>query len=83
LDVFLNLNENRLPPGSMSPREWNRTHNNIDVEPSFIETGDRIKPGAVLPLEVLPKPFASFAERVDSELFDYGTRTVRALRWRR
>jgi hypothetical protein len=67
----------------MNPREWNRTHKNIDADPPFIEAGDLIKPGAVLPLEVLPKPFWSFAGQVNSELFDYGTRTVRVLRWRR
>jgi len=69
--MFESLDQNRLPLGSGKPDKYD-----------YIDQNGHIRENYVAPMELMPRPFQSFARQVRAELADHARRTVNVLRWR-
>lgn len=90
-DTFCTAASKREPSGKVRPMFESLARNELPAgseafgkgpHPEYIDEDGHIRQGWVVPLEVLPEPFRSFAEDVRRELLDYTRRTAHVLRWR-
>lgn len=75
-EAFENLAKNKMPKGFVKPKS-----EDFDFY-SYIDSEGNIKEKYIVGLELFPKYFQLFENKINKKLRDYIDRTIRILRWR-